>query len=244
MGIHAQRLYPPANRWRPHERIQREGFLRGAPDQSYFLRRFNYVDHAEEAGFDLPKVPMIFGRWFDSLVVDGTAVPLPKNKGMDWGVELAANIADEVWDVTEDTALDHVLGYTVFNDLSARHKQTITSQFTLGKNADRSGPIGPVVVTPDELDAANLQLTARVNGETVQSFNTRDMIHSPGKVIAYISDTVTLKPGDVIATGTGSGVGVGMVPPRFLGAGDKVEVEIEGIGVLTNPIVTRQEALR
>jgi 2-keto-4-pentenoate hydratase/2-oxohepta-3-ene-1,7-dioic acid hydratase in catechol pathway len=212
-----------------------------------FCVGINYKTHAAEAkevgGIDEPKVPMIFGRWESTLVTDGTPVPVPPNEdGLDWEVELAAVIKDEVWGATEDDALNHVLGYTAFNDLSARRKQSATLQFTLGKNADRSGPIGPVLVTADEIaDPANLRLTTRVNGETVQDANTGQMIHSLAQIIAYITDTVTLKAGDVIATGTPGGVGMSFTPPRLLTPGDEVEVEVECIGTLRTPIVSRAE---
>lgn len=212
-----------------------------------FCVGINYRSHATEAkivaGLDEPKVPMIFGRWASTLVVDGAAVPVPPNeKGLDWEVELAAVIKDEVWAADEATALKHVLGYTAFNDLSARHKQLETAQFTLGKNADRSGPIGPVLVTADEIpDPQKLRVTTRVNGETVQEGNTVDMIHTVAGVIAYITDTVTLLPGDVIATGTPAGVGVSLEPPRFLTPGDVVEVEVEEIGSVRTPVVSRAE---
>jgi 2-keto-4-pentenoate hydratase/2-oxohepta-3-ene-1,7-dioic acid hydratase in catechol pathway len=210
-----------------------------------FCVGINYLAHGEEAmrtgGIELPRYPMIFGRWESTLVVDGAPVPVPPNEqGLDWEGELAAVIGTPAFAVDESTALDHVLGYTAFNDLSARRKQLETTQFTLGKNADRSGPIGPVLVTSDELpDPAGLSLQTRVNGVTVQDGNTSDMIHGLAKVIAYISDTVTLLPGDVIATGTPAGVGASMDPPRFLQDGDVVEVEIERIGVLRTPIVSR-----
>jgi 2-keto-4-pentenoate hydratase/2-oxohepta-3-ene-1,7-dioic acid hydratase in catechol pathway len=212
-----------------------------------FCVGINYKTHAAEAkevgGIDEPKVPMIFGRWESTLVTDGTPVPVPPNEdGLDWEVELAAVIKDEVWGATEDDALNHVLGYTAFNDLSARRKQSATLQFTLGKNADRSGPIGPVLVTADEIaDPANLRLTTRVNGETVQDANTGQMIHSLAQIIAYITDTVTLKAGDVIATGTPGGVGMSFTPPRLLTPGDEVEVEVECIGTVRTPIVSRAE---
>ena len=212
-----------------------------------FCVGINYLSHADEsksvAGLDLPKFPMIFGRWASTLVTDGTPVPVPPTEhGLDWEVELAAVIGETVWAADEDTALRHVLGYTAFNDLSARRKQIQTPQFTLGKNADRSGPIGPVLVTADELgNPHGLRVQTRVNGQTVQDGNTRDLIHSVGRIIAYITDTVTLQPGDVIATGTPGGVGVGMTPQRFLTPGDVVEVEVEHIGVLRNPIISRDQ---
>lgn len=212
-----------------------------------FCVGINYRDHAVEsfnlAGIEEPKVPMVFGRWENTLVVDGTPVPVPpKEAGLDWEVELAVIIGKRTWGATEQNALDAVAGYTVFNDLSARTKQMATRQFTLGKNADLSGPIGPVVVTKDEIaDVNNLRVLARVNGEVMQDANTKDFIHSIPRIISYITDTVTLQPGDVIATGTPGGVGVARTPPRFLTPGDVVEVEVVGIGTVRNPIVSRDE---
>lgn len=212
-----------------------------------FCVGINYKAHAVEAkdvgGINEPKVPMVFGRWESTLVTDGTPVPVPpKEDGLDWEVELAAVIKDDVWEATEENALEHVLGYTAFNDLSARRKQSETLQFTLGKNADRSGPIGPVLLTADEIEnPANLRVMTRVNGETMQDSNTSLLIHSLPKIIAYITDTVTLRAGDVIATGTPGGVGVGMTPPRLLRPGDVVEVEVESIGTVRTPIVSRAE---
>lgn len=212
-----------------------------------FCVGINYHSHAGEskdvAGLDLPEYPMIFGRWQQSLAVDGDAVPVPPHEpGLDWEVELAAVIGGTVWAADEATALRHVLGYTAFNDLSARTKQMRTPQFTLGKNADRSGPIGPVIVTADEIpDPSGLHVETRVNGQIMQSANTKDLIHGVAAIIAYITDTVTLLPGDVIATGTPGGVGVGRQPTIFLTPGDVVEVEVEKIGVLRNPIVARSD---
>lgn len=211
-----------------------------------FCVGINYYSHADEskehAGLDVPKFPMIFGRWQQSLVTHEDPVPVPPNEGLDWEVELAVVIKDEVWMADKETALDHVLGYSAFNDLSARRKQLETPQFTLGKNADRSGPIGPVLVPAEEIgDVTNLRVQTRVNGEVMQDANTADLIHKIEDIIAYITDTVTLLPGDVIATGTPGGVGLGMKPQRFLNPGDVVEVEIDNIGVLRNPIVSRDQ---
>jgi 2-keto-4-pentenoate hydratase/2-oxohepta-3-ene-1,7-dioic acid hydratase in catechol pathway len=210
-----------------------------------FCVGINYHAHGEESrehsGLDTPKLPMIFGRWADTLVVNGDSVPVPPNEdGLDWEVELAVIIGDRVWEADRASALQHVLGYTAFNDLSARKKQLQTAQFTLGKNADRSGPIGPVVVTADELgDPHSLHLETRIGERVMQSGNTRDLIHDIPTIISYITDTVTLKPGDVIATGTPAGVGLGMKPPHYLHPGDTVEVEVERIGVLRTPIIAR-----
>jgi 2-keto-4-pentenoate hydratase/2-oxohepta-3-ene-1,7-dioic acid hydratase in catechol pathway len=212
-----------------------------------FILGINYQSHAEEsktlAGLEQPKVPLVVGRWGSTLVADGTAIPVPPNEeGLDWECELAAVIGDEVWGAQEATAHQHVFAYTGFNDVTARRKQLETASFTLGKNPDRSGPIGPVLVTTDELpDGTNLRVQTRVNGVTKQDGNTRDLIFSVGRIIEYITDTVTLLPGDVIATGTPTGVGVGRNPQEWLKPGDIVEVEVEQIGVLKNPIISRAE---
>jgi 2-keto-4-pentenoate hydratase/2-oxohepta-3-ene-1,7-dioic acid hydratase in catechol pathway len=210
-----------------------------------FCVGINYRSHAGEskelAGLDEPKLPMIFGRWQQSLVTEGVEVPTPPNEeGLDWEVELAAVIGDRTWAATEETALDSVLGYAAFNDLSARKKQLETPQFTIGKNADRSGPISPVVTADEVGDVkTGLRVTTVVNGETVQDGNTRDLIHSVEKIISYITDTLTLEPGDVIATGTPGGIGAGRTPPVFLRPGDEVQVTVETVGSVRTPIVSR-----
>ena len=208
-----------------------------------FCVGINYRSHAAEsknlAGLDEPKVPMIFGRWQQSLVVDGVPVPVPPNEpGLDWEVELAVVMSRQVWRAEEDTALDYVLGFAAFNDLSARTKQLETAQFTIGKNADRSGPIS-AVVTKDEVGdiRRGLRVTTKVNGELMQDGNTRDLIHGVGRIISYVTDTLTLLPGDVIATGTPGGVGAGRKPPVFLKDGDEVLVTVESIGSVRTPIV-------
>jgi 2-keto-4-pentenoate hydratase/2-oxohepta-3-ene-1,7-dioic acid hydratase in catechol pathway len=210
-----------------------------------FCVGINYRSHATEskdlAGLDEPKLPMIFGRWQQSLVPNGFPVPVPPNEqGLDWEVELAAVIGSRGWNITEELALDHVLGYAAFNDLSARKKQLETPQFTVGKNADFSGPISEII-TADELGdiSGGLEVTTRVNGEIMQQGNTQDLIHSVEKIISYITDTITLHPGDVIATGTPGGVGAGRKPPVFLYPGDEVTVTVERVGSVSNPIVAR-----
>lgn len=212
-----------------------------------FCVGINYFSHAgeskEAAGLDVPEFPMVFGRWQQSLVSNNDPVPVPpREEGLDWEVELAVVIKDTVWMADKDSALDHVLGYSVFNDLSARAKQLATPQFTLGKNADRSGPIGPALFRPEEIgDVYDLEVQTRVNGEVMQRANTHELIHKIEDIIAYITDTVTLLPGDVIATGTPGGVGLGLKPPRYLTPGDVVETEISKIGVLRTPIVARED---
>ncbi|HVS42385.1 MAG TPA: fumarylacetoacetate hydrolase family protein [Candidatus Dormibacteraeota bacterium] len=198
----------------------------------------NYASHAAETGGRLPEHPNLFARWAATLVPDGTPVPVPRTEpGLDWEVELAVVVGAPLIDVTPDEVAAGVLGYTVFNDLSAREHQRTSRQWALGKNSDRSGPVGSVIVTADSLDAGDLHLETRVNGEVMQSGSSADMIFSPAQLISYASRTITLRPGDLIATGTPPGVGFVREPPILLVPGDVVEVEVEGIGTVRTPIV-------
>ena len=203
----------------------------------------NYRAHAAEGGFTPPEHPTVFGRWVASLTVSGTPAPVPANEpGLDWEGEVAAIVGRRLTDVDEATALAGVLGYAAFDDLTARTAQKLTAQWTLGKNADRSGPIGPIVTADETGDPADgWRVRTRVNGETVQDGTTRDMIFPVGDLLARISRTLTLEPGDVIATGTPEGVGYVRTPPWFLTPGDVVEVDIDHLGVLRTPIVSSAE---
>mgnify|MGYP000698828247 CR=1 FL=1 len=200
----------------------------------------NYALHAREGGHDIPTYPSLFVRWPTSLIAAEAPVIRPKvSDQLDYEGELTIVIGKGGRHIEEEDALDHVFGYTIFNDVSVRAYQRKTNQWTPGKNFDGTGPLGPVVVTPDELPpgASGLRITTRVNGETRQDSNTSDMIFSTARIIAILSEFMTLEPGDVIATGTPSGVAHAMKPPGWLKAGDRVEVEIEGIGILSNPVV-------
>jgi len=204
----------------------------------------NYAAHAREGGHDIPEYPSLFVRWPTSLVAAGAPVVRPKVSGqLDYEAELTIVIGQGGRHIDERQALNHVFGYTMFNDVSVRDYQRKTAQWTPGKNFDGTGPLGPVVVTPDALPpgASGLRITSRVNGETRQDSNTEDMIFSTARIIAILSEFMTLEPGDVIATGTPSGVAHAMKPPGWMKAGDRVEVEIEGIGVLGNPVVDEEE---
>ncbi|WP_310742043.1 fumarylacetoacetate hydrolase family protein [Microbispora sp. H13382] len=199
----------------------------------------NYRSHAAEGGFTSPRHPTVSGRWATTLTASGTPAPVPAGEpGLDWEGEVAAVVGRRLTDADEATAAASVLGYAAFNDLTARAAQKLTAQWTLGKNADRSGPMGPLV-TADEVGdlASGLRLRTRVNGETVQDGNTRDMIFGVGELLSLISHAFTLQPGDVLTTGTPGGVGYVRDPPRFLRPGDVVEVEIDRLGVLRTPIV-------
>lgn len=198
----------------------------------------NYRAHAAEGSFSPPDYPMIFGRWVASLSVGGVVAPVPEGEdGLDWEGEVAAFIGSRVQSVDEAAAEASVIGYSTFNDLTARRAQKLTAQWTLGKNADFSGPMGPLV-TRDEVGRLEdgLTLQTRVNGEVVQDGNTRDMIFSIASIISLVSQTMTLHPGDVIVSGTPEGVGYVRTPPWLLGPGDVVEVDIEKLGTLITPI--------
>lgn len=203
----------------------------------------NYKAHAAEGSFkdqELPPHPTLFGRWTASLSVGNVPVPVPVGEdGLDWEGEVAAYIGQRVEAADEATAADSVFGYSTFNDLTARRAQKLTSQWTLGKNGDFSGPLGPLVSRDEVGDLRDgLQVRTRVNGTEVQNGNTRDMVFSVPAIIALISQTFTLHPGDVIATGTPEGVGYARTPQWLLQPGDTVEVEIDRLGTLTTPIGT------
>jgi acylpyruvate hydrolase len=200
----------------------------------------NYALHAKEGGHEIPTYPSFFLRVPTSLVAAGAPVIRPRiSVQLDYECELTIVIGKGGRNISEASALDHVFGYTIFNDVSVRDFQRKTSQWTPGKNFDGTGPLGPWVVTADELPrgASGLRIQTRVNGKTMQDSNTSDMIFSTARIVALLSEFMTLEPGDLIATGTPSGVAHARKPPAWMKAGDMVEVEIEGIGVLSNPVV-------
>lgn len=199
----------------------------------------NYPEHVAEGIFQRPTHPAVFGRWTRSVTVSGTPAPVPTGEqGLDWEGELVAVIGRESKDVSATEALDAVLGYAVFNDLTARDTQHRTTQWTVGKNADQSGPMSEIV-TADEVGdpRGGLRILTQVNGEIVQDGNTAEMIFSVGEIVAYLSRTMTLYPGDLVATGTPNGVGYARRPPRFLHPGDEVTVEIDRVGSIRTPII-------
>lgn len=201
----------------------------------------NYKAHAAEGSYkdqDLPPYPTLFGRWTASLSVGNVPVPVPSGEaGLDWEGEVAAYVGRRVESVDEAEAAEAVFGYSTFNDLTARRAQKLTTQWTLGKNGDFTGPLGPLVSRDEVGDLRDgLQVRTRVNGTEVQNGNTRDMIFSVPAIISLISQTLTLHPGDVIATGTPEGVGYARTPQWLLQPGDTVEVEIDRLGTLTTPV--------
>ncbi|MCX5214770.1 fumarylacetoacetate hydrolase family protein [Kitasatospora sp. NBC_00240] len=212
------------------------------PGARVFCIGLNYSDHAAEGSFrdqELPPYPTLFARWPQSLSVDGTEVPVPSNEdGLDWEGEVVAWVGAPLVDATPEEALASVVGYSAFNDLTARRAQKLTSQWILGKNGDRSGPIGPMVPVAEVGDLKQgLRLQTRVNGETMQDASTDQMIYPVGETLSFISHTLSLRPGDLLATGTPAGVGYARTPPRLLQPGDVVEVEVERLGIVRNTVV-------
>jgi 2-keto-4-pentenoate hydratase/2-oxohepta-3-ene-1,7-dioic acid hydratase in catechol pathway len=199
----------------------------------------NYRDHAGEVAMDLPPAPILFPKWPNSLIGDRQPIVLPPETSRgDYEGELAVVIGRQVRRVSEAEALDAVAGYMPFNDVSARDLQMQVSQWAAGKAIDTFAPCGPELVLAGEVgDVRALEVRTRLNSETVQSASTELMIFPVAALIAYISSLITLEPGDVIATGTPAGVGFTREPPIALAAGDVVEVEIPGVGLLTNPVV-------
>jgi 2-keto-4-pentenoate hydratase/2-oxohepta-3-ene-1,7-dioic acid hydratase in catechol pathway len=202
----------------------------------------NYLKHVAEGTFaeeGVPPDPTLFARWTASLTVDGAEVPVPSTEdGLDWEGEIVAYVGSTLVDATPDDALAAVIGYSTFNDLTSRKAQKLTSQWILGKNGDNSGPLGPLVPAAEVGDLRDgLRVQTRVNGETVQDGSTDEMVYTVGDTLSLISHSFTLRPGDLLATGTPSGVGYARTPAWLLHAGDVVEVEVERLGVLRNPIV-------
>ena len=201
----------------------------------------NYYDHAKEGGRDKPEYPWFFFRAASSQVAHGEAGWAPQvSTRFDYEAELAVVIGKTVPRHTrEGDALPYVFGYSCYNDMSVRDYQKRTPQWTIGKNFDRTGGFGPALVTADALPpgAVGLRIQSRLNGKVMQDANTSDMIFSVAETIALLADVLTLEPGDVIVMGTPAGVGQARTPPVWMKAGDTIEVDIERVGLLTNPIV-------
>jgi 2-keto-4-pentenoate hydratase/2-oxohepta-3-ene-1,7-dioic acid hydratase in catechol pathway len=201
----------------------------------------NYRNHAIESGMDIPKSPIIFSKFVTCVAAPGDPILLPTgSEQVDYEAELAVVIGRRAKNIRLDEAMDHVFGYTNFNDVSARDMQFADGQWQRGKSCDTFAPFGESVVTKDEIaDPHNLRIQFRLNGETLQDSNTNELIFDIPAVIEFLSRSMTLEPGDIIATGTPPGVGFARKPPVFLKDGDIAEVEIEGLGVLSNPVKGR-----
>jgi len=198
----------------------------------------NYLDHAQETGQEVPKAPLLFAKWPNTLIGDGEPIVLPPDSTqVDYEAELGVVIGTTAKHVSERDALDVVAGYICVNDVSARDMQFGDGQWTRGKSPDTFCPVGPRLVPRDEIgDPQALAIRCVVNGETLQDSSTSQMIFSVAEIIAYVTRVITLEPGDLIATGTPAGVGVFRDPQVLLQDGDEVSVEIEGLGTLTNPV--------
>ena len=222
------------------------------PDARVICIGLNYLKHVAEGSYadaGVPEHPALFARWTASLAVGGTPIPVPANEpGLDWEGEVMAYVGATLVDAEPAEALAAVVAYSTFNDITARVAQKLTSQWILGKNGDRSGPLGPLVPASEVGDLRDgLEVVTRVNGEVAQRGRTDEMVYTVGDTLALISRTFTIRPGDLLATGTPSGVGYSRTPPWLLKPGDEVEVEVEKLGTLRNSIVdnsARHESAR
>lgn len=205
----------------------------------------NYVDHAQESGQKIPVEPLLFGKYANSLVGDGGEIRIPPvaARRPDYEAELAIVIGRRTARIDASAAMDAIAGYTCANDVSARDLQVGNGQWHRGKAVDTFLPMGPWLVTPDEVaDPQALRIRCLLNGQTMQDSTTADMIFSIAEIVAFISQTITLEPGDVICTGTPPGVGFVRTPPVYLQPGDIVEVDIESVGILRNTVVVEESA--
>ena len=218
--------------------------LAPVPNPKKFLAvGLNYGDHIAETGSETPRFPTIFTKQVSCVQRPGGDVHIPLvSKAVDYEGELGVVIGQTCRHVSAADAASVIAGYTIVNDVSVRDYQNRTRQFTMGKSFDTHGPVGPVIVTGDELgDPHALDIQTRVNGELRQNSNTKHLIFDCYDIVEYISQAITLEPGDIIATGTPSGVAAAMTPPRWLVAGDTVSITIAGIGTLENPCVAEPE---
>ena len=199
----------------------------------------NYRDHALETGSEIPAVPTIFNKFATAVIANGENIVLPKvSKSPDYEAEFAFVMGRGGRHIALESWADHVYGYTIVNDVSARDYQRATTQWLMGKTFDTFAPMGPWIVTADEIaDPHDVDIQLDINGEMLQNSNTRELIFKVPDLIAFLSSVFTLEPGDIVSTGTPSGVGVARKPPRFLKAGDQVTIKIPKIGELTNPVV-------
>ena len=204
----------------------------------------NYKDHAAESKMAIPEKPVVFSKFSTSVIAPGEPVVLPpQSKQVDYEAELAVVIGRRAKNVSADRAYDYVLGYTAVNDVSARDFQFADGQWQRGKSCDTFAPMGQTIITTDTItDPHKLSIKLILNGKTMQDSNTDQLIFGVPRLIEFLSETITLEPGDVIATGTPAGVGFARNPPVFLKAGDQMEVQIEGMGGLGNPVVEENNA--
>jgi 2-keto-4-pentenoate hydratase/2-oxohepta-3-ene-1,7-dioic acid hydratase in catechol pathway len=199
----------------------------------------NYRDHAAETGSEIPNVPTIFNKFATAVIAPGDNIVLPKvSNKPDYEAEFAFVIGKGGRHIKAEDWRNHIFGYTIVNDVSARDYQRATTQWLMGKTFDTFAPMGPWIVTADSIqDPHNLDISLEINGETLQNSNTRELIFKIPDLLSFLSSVFTLEPGDIVSTGTPAGVGVARNPPRFLKPGDDVAVKIPAIGELRNPVV-------
>ena len=198
----------------------------------------NYRDHAEEQGVELPERPLLFAKWPNTLIAAGEAIHIPSiSKNVDYEAELGVVIGRRASQVSVDDALDVVRGYVVANDVSGRDLQFSDGQWVRGKSLDTFLPVGELVPASEVPDPQSLPIRAILNGQTMQDSNTSNQIFGVAEVIAFVSQAITLEPGDLIITGTPAGVGAFRTPPVWLQPGDEITIEIDGLGRLANPVV-------
>jgi 2-keto-4-pentenoate hydratase/2-oxohepta-3-ene-1,7-dioic acid hydratase in catechol pathway len=199
----------------------------------------NYSDHAAEAKMATPEVPTVFAKYANTVIGHLHPIVLPRNSAKpDYEAEFAVVVGKTGRHIPEARWREYVFGYTIVNDVSARDFQMQTSQWTMGKTFDTFAPMGPVIVTADEIeDPHKLGISLTLNGELMQNSNTSNLIFGVPQLLAFLSSAMTLEPGDIISTGTPAGVGFARKPPRWLRPGDEVAVQVEGIGRLVNPVI-------
>ena len=200
----------------------------------------NYLDHIREQGAERPERPLVFAKFPSCVIGDGDPIPIDSEitRKVDWEVELGVVVGRRISRASEDEVMDSVFGYTVANDVTARDLQRSERQWTRAKSLDGFCPLGPVLLTADEVaDPQRLKLTTKVNGETMQDSTTAEMLFGVAKLLSWCSHGFAFEPGDLLLTGTPWGVGAYMDPRRFLAPGDEVEVSVEGIGSLRNPVI-------
>lgn len=209
-----------------------------------FCIGLNYKGHIQETGKPTPEYPTVFAKFASSLTGPESDVPLPKiSNEVDWEVELGIVIAKPARNVSLERANEYIAGYTIINDISMRDWQSRTNQWFQGKNFEASSPVGPYLVTPEEINGAqDLRISCSIDGEIMQDGRTSDLLFGPAELVSYISQFTTLLPGDLIASGTPSGVGMAKVPKRFIQDGEVLISQIEGIGQLTNRFVATEPA--
>jgi len=209
----------------------------GRPDPKIVCVGLNYRDHAGESKMELPKAPLLFGKFANTLCGDGDPILLPDGIGhVDAEAELAVVIGERASRVPEKQAFDVIAGYACANDVSARDAQFGDGQWFRGKSLDTFCPVGPRIVEAGEFDPADVRVQQRLNGEVLQDSNTANQIFGVAEVVSFVSQAITLEPGDLIITGTPAGVGAFRNPPVWLEPGDEITIQIDGVGSITNPI--------